>query len=242
MKKCTAIVLAAGQGKRMKSDVQKQYLQLGEHPVLYYSLKCFQDSPIIQEIILVTGEQEIAYCMEMFVQKEKMNKIKAVVQGGKERYHSVYQGLCACQETDYVFIHDGARPFVTEEIIKRGYEYAEKYEACAAGMPSKDTVKIIGADGRVEETPDRNKVWNVQTPQVFSYTLVKSAYDHALVHDCEKITDDAMVVEQFGNHGVWLYEGSYTNIKITTPEDLEIGERFVNEIFNEKNDEKSEKN
>lgn len=232
--KCTAIVLAAGQGKRMKSSVQKQFLQLGEYPVLYYSLKAFQDSAQITDIILVTGEQEIAYCQEAFVQRYQLNKVSAVVGGGKERYDSVYQGLCACEKTDYVLIHDGARPFVTEDLIKRGIECAQRYVACAAGMPSKDTVKIICEDQKVASTPDRSRVWNVQTPQIFQYDLVKKAYEKALANDCSKITDDAMVVENYGNHGVWLYEGSYMNIKITTPEDLEIGEIFAREIFGKK--------
>lgn len=232
--KCTAIVLAAGQGKRMKSSVQKQFLQLGDHPVLYYSLKAFQDSPEIADIVLVCGETEINYCKDAFVKKYHMDKVSAVVAGGKERYDSVYQGLCACRETDYVLIHDGARPFVTEELIQRGLNCVEEYQACAAGMPSKDTVKIIGEGQKVTSTPDRSQVWNVQTPQIFTYHLVKEAYEKALTHDCGRITDDAMVVENYGNHGVWLYEGSYKNIKITTPEDLKIGEIFAREIFGKK--------
>ena len=117
--KCTAIILAAGQGKRMKSNVQKQFLQLGEYPVLYYSLKAFQDSPEITDIVLVCGKTEINYCKDAFVQKYHIDKVSEVVAGGKERYESVYQGLCACHKTDYVLIHDGARPFVTEELIQR---------------------------------------------------------------------------------------------------------------------------
>lgn len=232
--KCTAIVLAAGQGKRMKSSVQKQFLQLGDYPVLYYSMKAFQDAPQITDIILVTGEQEIAYCQKTFVERYQIDKVSAVVAGGKERYNSVYQGLCACQGTDYVLIHDGARPFVTEELIERGIDCAKTYKACAAGMPSKDTVKIVENDQKVASTPDRSRVWDVQTPQIFQYALVKEAYEQALSHDCSRITDDAMVVEAYGNHGVWLYEGSYKNIKITTPEDLEIGEIFAREIFGKK--------
>ena len=218
----------------MKSSVQKQFLQLGDYPVLYYSLKAFQDSPEITDIVLVCGEAEITYCKEEFVQKYHIDKVSAVVAGGKERYDSVYQGLCVCRETDYVLIHDGARPFVTEELIQRGLNCAKTYHACAAGMPSKDTVKIIGEEQKVASTPERSRVWNVQTPQIFQYALVKESYKKALTHDCGKITDDAMVVENYGNHGVWLYEGSYKNIKITTPEDLEIGEIFAREIFGKK--------
>ena len=153
--KCTAIIQAAGQGKRMKSNVQKQFLQLGEYPVLYYSLKAFQDSPEITDIVLVCGKTEINYCKDAFVQKYHIDKVSEVVAGGKERYESVYQGLCACHKTDYVLIHDGARPFVTEELIQRGLDCAKEYQACAAGVPSKDTVKIIGEGKKVRTITDK---------------------------------------------------------------------------------------
>ena len=108
----TAIVLAAGQGKRMHSKVQKQFLEIQGYPVLYYSLRCFQESPLIQDIILVTGEESISYCKEEIVQKYGFTKVSAVIPGGKERYDSVYAGLCECRDCEYVLIHDGARPFV----------------------------------------------------------------------------------------------------------------------------------
>ena len=120
--RCTAIVLAAGQGKRMHSKIQKQFLEIGEKPVLYYSLQCFQESPLIQDIILVTGEDMISYCEWEIVEKYGFTKVSKVTAGGKERYDSVYAGLLCCQDTDYVYIHDGARPFVTEAMVQRGYE------------------------------------------------------------------------------------------------------------------------
>ncbi len=225
--KCTAIVLAAGQGKRMNSKVQKQFLCIQGHPVLYYSLQCFEKCSWITDIILVTGKDEIDYCREQIVDKYNFQKVSAIVAGGKERYNSVYNGLMACNQTDYVFIHDGARPFVTQEILQRGLECVKTKGACAAAMPSKDTIKIVNADKVVKSTPDRRFVWNVQTPQVFDYTLVTSSYAKVLVGDCSKITDDAMVVETYGDHEVVLYEGSYENIKITTPSDLVLAEEFV---------------
>lgn len=225
--KCTAIVLAAGQGKRMNSKVQKQFLCIQGHPVLYYSLQCFEKCHWITDIILVTGKDEIDYCKEQIVEKYDFQKVSAIVAGGKERYNSVYHGLLACDQTDYVFIHDGARPFVTQEILERGLRCVQEKSACAAGMPSKDTIKIVNVDKVVESTPDRRFVWNVQTPQVFDYTLVSTSYTKALEGDCSKITDDAMVVETYGNHEVVLYEGSYENIKITTPSDLVLAEEFV---------------
>lgn len=225
--KCTGIVLAAGQGKRMNSKIQKQFLELGGYPVLYYALRAFQNCPWINDVILVTGKEEIAYCRENIVEYYHFDKVKTIVEGGKERYHSVQKGLSACCDTDYVFIHDGARPFLTQQILERGLECVKKWDACAAGMPSKDTVKITDEAGVVQSTPDRRNVWIVQTPQVFSYGLAAESYEKALKGDCSDLTDDAMVVEKYGDHPVKLYQGSYKNIKITTPEDLPIAEILV---------------
>ena len=216
----TAIVLAAGQGKRMHSKVQKQFLEIQGYPVLYYSLRCFQESPLIQDIILVTGEESISYCKEEIVQKYGFTKVSAVIPGGKERYDSVYAGLCECRDCEYVLIHDGARPFVTEEILKRGLQKVKETGACVIGMPSKDTVKLSDEEGYVKETPNRKCVWTIQTPQIFLYSLIREAHDSIRQKDMSKITDDAMVVETFTNQKVYLSEGSYENIKLTTPEDM----------------------
>lgn len=225
--KCTAIVLAAGQGKRMNSDVQKQFLKVKGYPVLYYSLRCFEDNSLIQDIILVTGKESIAYCKEEIVKKYNFTKVSQVIEGGKERYDSVYAGLLACKECDYVFIHDGARPFITAEILERGMEGVKKTGACVIGMPSKDTVKIADAEGCVMETPDRKLVWNIQTPQIFQYNLIRSAHESIRKKEMQNITDDAMIIEQETGIKIVLAEGSYKNIKITTPEDLVIAEAFL---------------
>ena len=223
----TAIVLAAGQGKRMLSKVQKHFLEIQGYPVLYYSLLCVQERPLIQDIILVTGEESISYCKEEIVQKYGFTKVSAVIPGGKERYDSVYAGLCECRDCEYVLIHDGARPFVTEEILKRGLQKVKETGACVIGMPSKDTVKLSDEEGYVKETPNRKCVWTIQTPQIFSYSLIREAHDSIRQKDMSKITDDAMVVEQETGAKVALAEGSYQNIKITTPEDLDIAEAFL---------------
>ena len=227
-----AIVLAAGRGSRMKSKIQKQYLLLKGKPVLYYSLKAFEES-FIDEIILVTGEEEIEYCRKEIVEKYGFTKVGHIVTGGKERYHSVFCGLQALTDCDYVFIHDGARPFVTEQILERAYETVQKEHACVVGMPVKDTIKLADENGFAKETPRRDLLWMIQTPQVFSYALVKSAYASFLEREQEllaqgiKMTDDAMVVETFTDTGIRLVEGSYENIKITTPEDLRIAEALL---------------
>ena len=223
----TAIVLAAGQGKRMHSKIQKQFMELDGMPVLCYSLRCFQESPLIQDIILVTGEESISYCKEEIVQKYGFTKVSAVIPGGKERYDSVYAGLCECRDCEYVLIHDGARPFVTEEILKRGLQKVKETGACVIGMPSKDTVKLSDEEGYVKETPNRKCVWTIQTPQIISYSLIRESHDSIRQKDMSKNTDDAMVVEQETGAKVALAEGSYQNIKITTPEDLDIAEAFL---------------
>ena len=228
--KITAIVLAAGQGKRMHSKIQKQFLEIQDHPVLYYSLKCFQDSPLIQDIVLVTGEDMISYCKREIVERYQFTKVTEVIAGGKERYDSVYRGLLACKDCEYVFIHDGARPFITEEILERGMFGVQETGACVVGMPSKDTVKISDEADFVKETPDRSRVWTVQTPQIFSYELIRRAHESIRKKDMTTITDDAMVVEQESGIKVRLVEGSYQNIKITTPEDLDIAEVFLKKI------------
>lgn len=226
-KKCTAIVLAAGRGTRMGTKIQKQYLLMAEKPVLYYSLKVFQDSDIIDDIYLVTGKGDEEYCREQIVEKYGIQKVSRILCGGAERYHSVWNALQEIEEGGYVFIHDGARPFVDEAMIGRAYETVVKCGACVVGMPVKDTIKIAGADLEIEATPERSKVWMVQTPQVFETTLVKEAYRRLMESGETKVTDDAMVVEQMSGRTVKLVEGAYENIKITTPEDLEIGEVFV---------------
>lgn len=226
-KKCTAIVLAAGQGKRMNSTVQKQFLEIKGYPVLYYSLRCFQESPLIQEIIIVTGKESVEYCKKEIAEKYNFTKVSAVTEGGKERYDSVYAGLLACKVCDYVWIHDGARPFITEEILERGMEGVCKTGACVIGMPSKDTVKIADKNGYIDATPDRKFVWNIQTPQIFAYDLIRKAHESIRKKDMSVITDDAMIVEQETGTKIILAEGSYKNIKITTPEDLLIANIFA---------------
>ena len=213
--------------KEIRPLFWQQFLEIQGYPVLYYSLRCFQESPLIQDIILVTGEESISYCKEEIVQKYGFTKVSAVIPGGKERYDSVYAGLCECRDCEYVLIHDGARPFVTEEILKRGLQKVKETGACVIGMPSKDTVKLSDEEGYVKETPNRKCVWTIQTPQIFSYSLIREAHDSIRQKDMSKITDDAMVVEQETGAKVALAEGSYQNIKITTPEDLDIAEAFL---------------
>lgn len=233
-KRYAAVVLSAGKGKRMNSDVPKQYLMLENKPVLYYPLQTFQQSRI-KDIVLVSGEEDLEYCQRNIVQKYNFTKIKAVVPGGEERYHSVYCGLKELQrlqiKPDYVMIHDGARPFVSQAMIERCAYEVERCGACVTGMPVKDTIKIADENQFAIETPKRSLVWQIQTPQVFDFSLIFQAYQE--LSEQEKagkmvsVTDDAMVLETVLKRQVRLVEGSYKNIKITTPEDLEIARLFL---------------
>lgn len=224
--KYAAIVLAAGSGKRMNSKVHKQYLIIQDRPVLYYSLKAFEDSAV-DEIVLVVGKGEEKFCRKEIVDKYGISKVKAIVEGGKERYHSVFEGLKQTSDADYVLIHDGARPFVNQDIIRRCMQEVQKYQACVVGMPVKDTIKIADEEGYAKQTPDRKNVWMIQTPQTFSYALIYEAYEEMLKIEDTAITDDAMVLERIKGKKSKLIEGSYRNIKITTPEDLLIANVYL---------------
>ena len=233
MKKHTvAIVLAAGQGKRMNASVPKQYLTIMEKPVIYYTLKAFQDS-FVDEVFLVVGEGEEAYCRNEIVDKYGFSKVTSIVIGGKERYHSVYNALEKIEKIDsIIFIHDGARPFVNEEILTRSYEKAVECGASIVAVPVKDTIKVVSKDSVVQSTPERSSLWSVQTPQTFSYDKIKKAYDKMITLEKQGkldvvITDDSMVMEMYGDTLVGVVQGSYENIKITTPEDMIFAEKII---------------
>lgn len=222
-----AIVLAGGKGSRMNSDIPKQYMQLNGKPVIYYSLKAFEES-MIDEIVLVAGKEDIELCENDIVKKYGFKKVVDVVEGGTERYYSVLNGLRAVDECDFVYIHDGARPCIDRGVIQRCISAVQQFDACVAAMPVKDTIKVVDKEGFSVETPDRATLWQIQTPQCFRYSLVKDAYENmAADGNRGNITDDAMVVERYTDTKVKMVEGSYENIKITTPEDIFVAERFL---------------
>ena len=159
----TAIVLAAGKGSRMNSEIPKQYLSLLGKPVLFYSLQAFEKSDV-NEIILVTGSGEQEYCKREIVDKYQLRKVRHIVEGGAERYHSVYQGLLAAK-AEYVLIHDGARPLVSSAVINKAIDTVKETGACVVGMPVKDTIQMVDAEGNIKSTPERKYLWMAQTPQ-----------------------------------------------------------------------------
>ena len=234
----TAIILAAGKGSRLKEEtggLPKQYLDIAGYPILSYSFRTFLESPEINDILLVIPEGDQDYVNKEILPQlkkdagDKMSaKFRGFAAGGKERYHSVFSGLQAITwPCDYVFIHDGARPFPDEAMLQRLLAAVKRDRAVVAGMPSKDTVKIADEDGFVAQTPSRRLVWTIQTPQVFAKQLITDSYRKLLEEEERlkaagvEITDDAMAVEQMTGTRVRLCEGSYRNFKVTTPEDLE---------------------
>lgn len=233
-KQCTAIVLAAGSGSRMKSTVAKQFMLLKGKPLIWYALNAVEQSGVIDNCILVTGADDIEYVRTEIVEKYGFQKVSDITAGGAERYLSVGNALdVIAEDNGYVFIHDGARPFLTEKMLLDLYEAVEQYRACVAAMPVKDTVKIADEEGFAAATPPRKLVWAIQTPQVFDTKLIKNAYNTLREQQEEldqrgiQVTDDASVVELFTEQKVKLVEGSYENIKITTPEDIHIAEALL---------------
>ena len=226
-KPCTAVILAAGQGRRMGTKIQKQYLLLAGKPVLYYSLDTFQKSELIDEICIVTGAGDEEYCRQEIVERYGFTKVNQIIAGGAERYLSVWNALQTLDGNGYVFIHDGARPFVDEAMITRVYEEVCAFHACVVGMPVKDTIKIVDNNCYAVSTPPRSSMWQIQTPQCFITKEIKEAYRKMMEAKDDSVTDDGMVMETYGIRGVRMIKGSYENIKITTPEDMLLGEAIL---------------
>ena len=215
--KVSAIIVAAGESRRM-NGIDKVLAPLGGRPVISYVLNAFDGCKSIDQIIVVVNEKSLEACQQL-ITKEGLSKPIDVCVGGKRRQDSVAAGLKQLKDCDWVVIHDGARPLVTEELIEQGLEAAQETGAAVAAVPVTDTIKVAGEDRIVRETPPRQDLWAVQTPQVFRFDIISKAYQKAK----GEVTDDASLVEQTGFQ-VKLYMGSYGNIKITTPQDLLIAE------------------
>lgn len=223
--KTVAIIVAAGTGKRIEGNVPKQFLSVAGKPILAHTIDKFEKCESVDEIILVAPGDYLGYCSQGIVDKFSFEKIKKVVCGGEERQDSVYLGLKACPSgTSIVAIHDGVRPLVSPKKIAESIQLCRQKKAVILAVPPKDTIKR-GEDGAVVTTLDREKLWLVQTPQVFEYKLILDAYEKA---DADEFvgTDDAILVERLG-HEVAILEGDYQNIKITTAEDLAVAERLL---------------
>jgi 2-C-methyl-D-erythritol 4-phosphate cytidylyltransferase len=223
-----AIIVAGGKGKRMGAGINKQFLMLKDKPVLYYTLRVFSLNRLINSIILVSAKDEIDYCRKEIIKKYDIDKVINVVAGGKERQESVYNGLCAAKGSRIVLIHDGARPFIDDRMIEEGIKYAEMYGACSCGVSPKDTIKVRNSNCFSQGTLDRESLFCIQTPQCFKYDLIMEC--HRRIKEEEiSVTDDTMVVERY-NNSIYLYDGSYNNIKITTPEDMAMAKAILCDI------------
>lgn len=219
-----ALIPAAGTGKRMREGRNKQYLEIGGRPILVHTLEVFDRCDAISEVYLIVPEDDCAFACEI-IDNMRFSKNIKVIPGGKERQDSVRNGLNSIYGCDMVMIHDGVRPFVTEEIIVRAIEETIRYGATTVAVPAKDTIKSVDGDGFVIETLERKKLWQIQTPQTFRYEIIKEAFDRAYA-DGFYGTDDAALVERLG-YKVKVVEGSYRNIKITTQEDMTIAEAIL---------------
>ena len=224
---CTAVIVAAGKGKRMGTEISKQFLPLGGKEILAHTVQKFEKAKNIRDIILVTGADSLQDVQEM-AQEYGWEKIVSIVAGGKERQDSVWNGLQqVAADTEIILIHDGVRPFVTEDILNISIETALEMGGCVAGVPAKDTIKVCDGENIAIATPDRSTLWQIQTPQTFRKERIVKAYEQAK-EDGFVGTDDASFAEHCG-YPVKVIMGSYRNIKITTKEDLVIGEAFLKE-------------
>lgn len=223
--KLTAVVPAAGKSQRLKANIPKPYIKIANVPILIYTLRNLEKSPKIDDIILVVQKRFLKQSKDL-VRKFKIKKVKKIVSGGDTRTKSVSNGLKAAGHTcDLIMIHDGARPFLTEDIIGRSINTAKKYGAAVVAVPVKPTMKILDNKGFVEKTLDRKNIWSIQTPQVFKRELIQKAYTLAEEAGING-TDDAYLVERLGKK-VKVVQGSYRNIKITTKEDLVFAEGIL---------------
>ncbi len=226
MSKVTVLVPAAGMGKRMGKAVAKQFLPLGDKPMLAHTLLVFQRASEIDEIIPVLSEEDMETCLQDIIEQYHITKVKTLVVGGKERQDSVANGLKKLEkDASIVMVHDGVRPFVTNEMIRESIEFAKKGECVVAGVPIKDTIKEVDDKRVVRNTLERSRLWAIQTPQTFPVKILKRAYSESYKHNVYG-TDDSTLVERIGVP-VRVIMGSYDNIKITTPEDLILAEEIL---------------
>ncbi len=225
----TALIPAAGMGKRMGAGINKQYLMLAGRPILAHTLTIFETAPFIDDVCLVIPEDEIPYCRENVVERYGFSKVRRITAGGRERQHSVLNGLRAMEspeQEDVVVIHDGVRPFVSITVLECSVETALANDGALVAVPVKDTVKVV-KEGTVLETPPRDTLWLAQTPQTFRYGIIRDAHERAAA-DNWLGTDDASLLERLGMK-VRIVPGHYGNFKITTPEDLLLAEAFLKE-------------
>jgi 2-C-methyl-D-erythritol 4-phosphate cytidylyltransferase len=224
--KTVVIIPAAGTGRRMGGEIPKQYLSLAGIPILVHTLSAFQRSPLVDEILLVVPGEDVAEVRRDVVERYDFSRVSLVIAGGRERQDSVRNALVYVRdEHEIILVHDGVRPFVTGALIERAVAGARAFGAVTVGVPVRDTVKAVDAAGRVVKTVLREGLWLTQTPQAFRREVILAAYERAAA-DGFCGTDDASLVERIGIP-VRMIPGDADNIKVTTPEDLERGEKMI---------------
>lgn len=226
MNEVAAIIVAGGSGKRMGMNIKKQFIELDKKPILAHTIEAFNKCRVIDEIIVVVGKEDKEKVKAEIINRYGYHKVTQIVEGGAERQDSVYNGLMAVKDgIQYVMIHDGARPFISEEIVEKSLSMTKEKQATVVAVPVKDTIKVVNEECEVEDTPMRSTLWSVQTPQSFKKELLIEAYAYAKERNLT-VTDDSMLVEAYGKK-VYVVEGDYNNIKITTPEDLVLGQAIL---------------
>lgn len=223
-----AIIAAAGVGKRMGHQLPKPYLPLGGKPILAHTLKVFEAIPEIREVTVVVHPDDLDYCQDNVIARFNFKKVLRLVPGGKERQDSVYHALKALKnedELEIVLVHDGVRPFVTPEMVRQVIDAARRHGGAVLGLPAQDTLKKVDTEGLVCRTLDRNDIWQIQTPQAFQAPLLWRAFTEAYSRDFYG-TDEAALLEEL-HQTVAVVAGSPFNLKITTPEDLELAEAIM---------------
>jgi 2-C-methyl-D-erythritol 4-phosphate cytidylyltransferase len=224
--KVSAIIAAAGLGKRFREVIKKQFMPFGGKPLIVYSIERFEESELIKEIILVVSEDSTSYCQREIVDRYRFKKVTKIIRGGEERQHSVKSGFDSISnDTDVVVVHDGVRPFVTVSLIDEVIRECLKSGGAIAAIPVTDTIKKSSAKNDIEDTISREALWLAQTPQAFRYDLLKMAYEKTAI-DGFLGTDESSLVERLGVP-IGLVPGSQINIKITTHEDLLLGELML---------------
>lgn len=226
--KVCVLIPAAGKGNRMAHSVKKPYLKLAQKPILAHTIQRFEQNSAVDAIFVIVDEADFNECRTAVLRPYPFTKVQELVAGGETRQMSVYNGVRALSaDVDFVIVHDGVRPFVTDEVIFACLTAADECGAAVAAVPVKDTIKVANEDSFIVETPVRDQLWAVQTPQVFRKSLLQEAHQVAQTHQLTA-TDDASLVEQLG-FPVKLVKGSYANLKITTPIDLQVAEVLISD-------------
>lgn len=226
MIKSDAIIVSAGKGQRLGAGLKKQFLSLGDKPILSHTLVPFERCPLIRSILVVVGEEDLEFCLKEVIEPYHYQKVSKIIPGGRRRQDSVKKGIEALPEdTEIIVIHDGVRPFVTQEMIEASIQEATRSGAVVVAVPVKETIKMASAEGVVLQTLERSSLWQVQTPQAFQAHILRKAYSTSSLEEIS-VPDDAALVERLGVK-VRLLPGSYSNIKITTQEDLMLAQLIL---------------